>query len=74
MRTWGERLQGGDRFYVRRRVHDEFRQKLTEKMAGLKMGNGLQDGVSMDTLVNKDGTDKVQGNVAVRLRRAPRDC
>ena len=28
-------------------------------MAGLKMGNGLDDGVALDPLVNEDGLDKV---------------
>jgi len=32
---------------------------LTAKMSGLKMGNGLDDGVALGPLVNKDGLDKV---------------
>jgi succinate-semialdehyde dehydrogenase/glutarate-semialdehyde dehydrogenase len=44
---------------VHEKVQDEFTKKLTAKMAGLKMGNGLDDGVSLGPLVNADGRDKV---------------
>ena len=40
-------------------MHDEFAKKLTAKMAGLKIGNGLDDGVMVGPLVNKEGRDKV---------------
>jgi succinate-semialdehyde dehydrogenase/glutarate-semialdehyde dehydrogenase len=44
---------------VHEKVHDEFAKKLTAKMSGLKIGNGLDDGVALGPLVNKDGRDKV---------------
>src|SRR5712672_607209 len=59
MRNMGEACTAANRFYVQEKVHDEFARKLTEKMAGLKMGNGLQDGVALGPLVNKEGRDKV---------------
>jgi succinate-semialdehyde dehydrogenase / glutarate-semialdehyde dehydrogenase len=59
MRNMGEACTAANRFYVHEKVHDEFAQKLTTKMAGLKMGNGLDDGVALGPLVNKDGLDKV---------------
>src|SRR3974390_3353885 len=59
MRNMGEACTAANRFYVHAKVHDEFARKLTAKMGGLKMGNGLDDGVSLGPLVNKDGRDKV---------------
>src|SRR6476620_9728274 len=59
MRNMGEACTAANRFYVHEKVHDEFAKKLTAKMGGLKMGNGLDDGVSLGPLVNKDGLDKV---------------
>jgi succinate-semialdehyde dehydrogenase/glutarate-semialdehyde dehydrogenase len=59
MRNMGEACTAANRFYVHEKVHDEFAKKLTAKMSGLKMGNGLDDGVSLGPLVNKDGRDKV---------------
>ncbi len=59
MRNMGEACTAANRFYVHEKVHDAFAKKLTAKMAGLKMGNGLDDGVALGPLVNKDGLDKV---------------
>jgi succinate-semialdehyde dehydrogenase/glutarate-semialdehyde dehydrogenase len=59
MRNMGEACTAANRFYVHERVHDEFAKKLTAKMSTLKMGNGLDDGVAVGPLVNKEGLDKV---------------
>src|ERR1700685_788984 len=59
MRNMGEACTAANRFYVHEKVHDEFANKLTAKMSTLKMGNGLDDGVALGPLVNKDGLDKV---------------
>jgi succinate-semialdehyde dehydrogenase/glutarate-semialdehyde dehydrogenase len=59
MRNMGEACTAANRFYVHEKVHDEFAKKLTAKMSGLKMGNGLDDGIALGPLVNKDGLDKV---------------
>src|SRR5580693_4466704 len=59
MRNMGEACTAANRFYVHEKVHDEFAKKLTAKMSGLKVGNGLDDGVALGPLVNKDGLDKV---------------
>jgi succinate-semialdehyde dehydrogenase/glutarate-semialdehyde dehydrogenase len=59
MRNMGEACTAATRFYVHEKVHDEFAKKLTAKMSGLKMGNGLDDGVTLGPLVNKDGLAKV---------------
>jgi succinate-semialdehyde dehydrogenase/glutarate-semialdehyde dehydrogenase len=59
MRNMGEACTAANRFYVHEKVQDEFTKKLTAKMSGLKMGNGLDDGVALGPLVNKDGLDKV---------------
>jgi succinate-semialdehyde dehydrogenase / glutarate-semialdehyde dehydrogenase len=59
MRNMGEACTAANRFYVHENVHDEFAKKLTAKMAALKVGNGLDDGVALGPLVNKEGLDKV---------------
>jgi succinate-semialdehyde dehydrogenase/glutarate-semialdehyde dehydrogenase len=59
MRNMGEACTAANRFYVHEKVQDEFTKKLTAKMAGLKMGNGLDDGVALGPLVNAEGRDKV---------------
>src|ERR1700751_5067969 len=59
MRNMGEACTAANRFYVHEKVQEEFAKKLTAKMAGLKMGNGLDDGVALGPLVNAEGRDKV---------------
>ncbi len=59
MRNMGEACTAANRFYVHEKVHGEFSRKLTDKMAALKMGNGLDDGVALGPLVNAEGRDKV---------------
>ena len=59
MRNMGEACTAANRFYVHEKVHDAFADKLTKKMASLKMGNGLDDGVMLGPLVNAEGRDKV---------------
>jgi succinate-semialdehyde dehydrogenase/glutarate-semialdehyde dehydrogenase len=59
MRNMGEACTAANRFYVHEAVKDEFTKKLTAKMAAVKMGNGLDDGVALGPLVNAEGRDKV---------------
>ena len=59
MRNMGEACTAANRFYVHEKVHDAFARKLTDKMAGLKLGNGLADGVAVGPLVNAETRDKV---------------
>ena len=59
MRNMGEACTSANRFYVHEKVHDEFAKKLTAKMAALKVGNGLDDGVTVGPLVNADAKKKV---------------
>jgi succinate-semialdehyde dehydrogenase / glutarate-semialdehyde dehydrogenase len=60
MRNMGEACTAANRFYVHEKVHGVFTKKLTDKMAALKMGNGLDDGVALGPLVNAEGRDKVK--------------
>src|SRR5258706_1032231 len=63
MRNMGEACTSANRFYVHEKVHDEFTKKLTAKMAALKVGNGLDDGVAVGPLVNADAKKKVSEHV-----------
>src|ERR1700675_4405304 len=69
MRNMGEACTAANRFYVQEKVHDEFARKLTAKMASLKMGNGLDDGVALGPLVNAEGRDKVKELVADAVKK-----
>jgi succinate-semialdehyde dehydrogenase / glutarate-semialdehyde dehydrogenase len=59
MRNIGEACTAANRFYVHEKVHDAFASLLCTRMGALKMGHGLEDGVSVGSLVNADTRDKV---------------
>jgi succinate-semialdehyde dehydrogenase/glutarate-semialdehyde dehydrogenase len=59
MRNMGEACTAANRFLVHDKVKDEFTKKFTDRMKALKMGNGLDNGIAVGPLVNKDGRDKV---------------
>ncbi|WP_425419439.1 NAD-dependent succinate-semialdehyde dehydrogenase [Oricola indica] len=59
MRNLGEACTAANRFYVHEEVAEAFTQKFTQKMAALKVGNGLDAGVDVGPLVNADTRDKV---------------
>src|ERR1051326_710214 len=59
MRNMGEACTAANRFLVHEKVQEEFSKKLAARMGALKIGNGLDDGVTVGPLINPDGRDKV---------------
>ena len=59
MRNGGEACTAANRFYAHEKVAGEFAAKLTARLAALKVGPGLEDGVDLGPLVNADTRDKV---------------
>ena len=64
MRNIGEACTAANRFYVHESVHDAFAGKLAKKMGAMKIGNGLEDGVEVGSLVDQATRDKVVELVA----------
>jgi succinate-semialdehyde dehydrogenase/glutarate-semialdehyde dehydrogenase len=63
MRNGGEACTAANRFYVHEQVAAEFGAKLSARLAALRVGPGLEDGVDLGPLVNADTRDKVAGLV-----------
>ncbi|MGP9821510.1 NAD-dependent succinate-semialdehyde dehydrogenase [Salinarimonas sp. NSM] len=59
MRNLGEACTAANRFYVHESVAEAFTARFTEKMAALKVGDGLDPQVDVGPLVNADTRDKV---------------
>jgi succinate-semialdehyde dehydrogenase/glutarate-semialdehyde dehydrogenase len=59
MRNIGEACTAANRFYVHEKVHDRFARSLADRMGAMKIGNGLEDGVEVGSLVNAETRDKV---------------
>jgi succinate-semialdehyde dehydrogenase/glutarate-semialdehyde dehydrogenase len=59
MRNGGEACTAANRFYVEEPVAERFTAMLTEAMAKLSLGNGLDESVDVGPLVNAATRDKV---------------
>jgi succinate-semialdehyde dehydrogenase/glutarate-semialdehyde dehydrogenase len=64
MRNIGEACTAANRFLVHESVEAEFSAKFAERMAGLSVGRGTQDGVSVGPLIDAKARDKVAELVA----------
>jgi succinate-semialdehyde dehydrogenase/glutarate-semialdehyde dehydrogenase len=69
MRNIGEACTAANRFYVQEKVHDAFAGKLAERMGAMKIGNGLEEGVEVGSLVNAETRDKVVELVEDAVKR-----
>jgi succinate-semialdehyde dehydrogenase / glutarate-semialdehyde dehydrogenase len=72
MRNGGEACTAANRFYVHEAVAAEFSRKLAERLAAVRLGSGLEDGVELGPLVNADTRDKVAGLVQSATRDGAR--
>lgn len=59
MRNLGEACTAANRFYVHESVYDEFAERLAARMNALKVGNGLEEGIEVGSLVNAETLNKV---------------
>ncbi len=68
-RNAGQTCVCANRFLVQDGIHDAFAAKLAEAVAGLKVGNGMQPGVTQGPLINRAAVAKVEGLVADALAK-----
>ncbi len=62
-RNAGQTCVCANRIYVQEGVYDQFAEKLTAKVATLKVGNGSEDGVIIGPLINDAGIAKAEAHV-----------
>jgi len=62
-RNAGQTCVCTNRFLVQDGVYDAFVEKLTARVAELKVGDGLEDGIAIGPLINQAAIDKVQRHV-----------
>ena len=58
-RNTGQTCVCVNRFLVQDSIHDAFVEKLKTAIEAMKVGDGLEDGVSQAALINRDAADKV---------------
>jgi succinate-semialdehyde dehydrogenase/glutarate-semialdehyde dehydrogenase len=64
MRNGGEACTAANRFYVHSSIATEFSQRLSARMASLRMGDGLEAEVELGPLINDDARIKVNALVS----------
>jgi succinate-semialdehyde dehydrogenase/glutarate-semialdehyde dehydrogenase len=63
-RNMGQTCVCANRILVQAKVYDAFAAKLTERVTKMKLGNGMDDGVTQGPLINREAVEKVEGLLA----------
>lgn len=71
-RNAGQACVGANRFYIHDRVYDEFAAKFVAKVAALKVGNGIDPGVTFGPVHDIGGVKKVEEHLADALAKGAR--
>ncbi len=72
MRNIGEACTSANRFHVAGSVADEFAERLAERMGGLRLGRGTEQGVEVGPLIDADQRGKVAELVDDALAKGAR--
>ena len=71
-RNAGQTCVCANRLYVQDGVYDEFARKLAEKVGQLKVGNGVEDGVTQGPLIEEKAVVKVEHHIEDALGKGAR--
>ncbi|MEO7726633.1 MAG: NADP-dependent succinate-semialdehyde dehydrogenase, partial [Burkholderiales bacterium] len=71
-RNTGQTCVCANRLFVQEGVYDKFAQKLGEKVAAMKVGNGLEDGVMQGPLIDMKAVEKVEEHIADAVGKGAR--
>ena len=71
-RNIGQACTAANRFIVHASVADEFARRVTERVQGMKIGRGTEDGVTIGPLIDDDAVAKADELSATPSTRAPR--
>ncbi len=71
-RNMGQTCVCANRILVHDKVYDAFAEKLRQRVASLKVGNGFDDGVTQGPLINSKAVEKVERLIADALARGAR--
>src|SRR5215472_2808985 len=63
-RNMGQTCVCANRIYAQDKIYDEFVQKLSKKVAAMKIGDGTEQGVVQGPLINMEAIEKVERHIA----------
>ena len=64
MRNMGQTCVAANRIFVQERIYDEFARRLTDKLRRMRVGNGLDEGVTVGPLIDEATITKVESHVS----------
>ena len=68
-RNSGQTCVCANRFYVHKKVHDQFVEKFAKALSAIKVGNGMEAGITQGPLIETAALEKVQKHVADALSK-----
>ncbi len=68
----GQTCVCANRVYVQKSIADLFSAKLAARVSALKVGNGMEDGITMGPLIDRKAYDKVKRHVDDAIARGAR--
>jgi succinate-semialdehyde dehydrogenase/glutarate-semialdehyde dehydrogenase len=71
-RNSGQTCVCTNRFYVQDAVYDEFSRKLVQAVGKLRVGNGMEEGVTQGPLIDADAVAKVEEHIADAVAKGGR--
>ena len=63
-RNMGQTCVCANRLYAQDKIYDQFVEKLSKKVAAMKIGDGTEEGVVQGPLINMEAVDKVEKHIA----------
>src|SRR2546423_12557374 len=63
-RNMGQTCVCANRIYAQDKIYDQFVEKLSKKVAAMKIGDGTEAGVTQGPLINMAAVDKVEKHIA----------
>ena len=63
-RNAGQTCVCANRLYVQSGVYDAFAEKLSKRVASLKVGSGMEDGVEIGPMIEKAAVEKVEDHIS----------
>jgi succinate-semialdehyde dehydrogenase / glutarate-semialdehyde dehydrogenase len=63
-RNMGQTCVCANRLYAQDKIYDQFVEKLSKKVAAMKIGDGTETGVTQGPLINMEAIEKVERHIA----------